>query len=167
MGGHTLWSPSRQHYIWLARLFYTQHIVCQRKSHSFFYKKKRPLRRERRGQLGKKLIHPPLGLIQSLHTHNVKAVIALSCVLQLKFNIKSSIDKSIQLLFCLFFNSPIKPGTHKNKSGKNQLNGWKIIGDRKLYLPYGPITCALIRCFSPCYCLLRYLRFWPCFSARL
>ncbi len=32
-----------------------------------FFIKKRPLRRERRGQLGKKLIHQPLGLVQSLH----------------------------------------------------------------------------------------------------
>ncbi len=143
MGGHTLWSSSRQHYIWLACLFYTQHIVCQRKSKkilsrrsiclhqkllnfmlplliyglistkekswekltaflpAFFIKKKASAQRTQR-PTRKETYTPPLRS-GTKPSHNVKAVIAPSCVLQLKFNIKTFKEANQDSYFFAFF----------------------------------------------------------------
>jgi len=55
----------------------------------------------------------------------VKAVIAPSFAPQLKFNIKTLKRQIKTATFSLFFYSPIKPSTHKNKSEKNPLDGKK------------------------------------------
>jgi len=44
---------------------------------------------------------------------------------QLKFNTKTLKRQINTATFLPFFNSPIKPGTHKNKSEKNPFDGKK------------------------------------------
>ncbi len=98
-----------------------------RKTHSFFagfFYKKKGLCAENAEANSERNLYTPLRS-GTKPSHNVKAVIALSFALQLKFNVKTLKRQINTATFSLFFYSPIKPRAHKNKSEKNPLDGKK------------------------------------------